>query len=133
LAAAYAPIEIANSLAPYLLIYDKQGNIVATSATLNGKPPIVPRGVLEYVQKHGADKGTWQPQPGMRQACAGIQTNANKAYTVITGRSLRTTEERITLLGEQVLFGWAMSLLAMLVVVTLQEVAMKRITQEVMV
>ncbi|MDB5151831.1 MAG: hypothetical protein JWR54_582 [Mucilaginibacter sp.] len=119
-------LEIAKTLSPYLIIYDSLGNVAAGSAVLNGKPLKLPQGVLVYIQKHGADHATWQPQPGVRQAMVGLSTNASKGYAVIAGRSLRKTDERIERLGEQVAFGWAMSLLAMLVVVTLQQMATKK-------
>ncbi|MDB5022569.1 MAG: hypothetical protein JWP78_324 [Mucilaginibacter sp.] len=118
---ATSPAEIAETLSPYLIIYDRSGNMAAGSAVLNGKPLKLPQGVLDYIRKHGADHATWQPQPGVRQAMVGLNT-AGKGYVVIAGRSLGKIEERIELLGEQVAFGWAMALLGMLVVVTLQQV-----------
>ena len=121
-------IEISQSLSPYLIIYDASGNIVAGSATLNGQPLKIPKGVIDYIQKNGKDAATWQPQTGVRQAMVGFST-ANKAYITVAGRSLRNTEERIVLLGEQVIFGWAMSLLGMFVVAFLQEWITKRIAQ----
>ncbi len=122
-----APAEISETLSPYLLIYDKTGNIIINGAILKGQPLKIPQGVLDYIQLHGADHATWQPIPGVRQAMIGIRSNAGgKSYTVIAGRSLRKIEERIGLLGEQVAFGWAMALLAILVVVTLQEYAAKK-------
>ena len=122
-----APMDISETLSPYIIIYDKVGNAVVNGAILNGKPLKIPQGVLDYIQTHGADHATWQPVPGVRQAMVGMRSNATgKSYTVIAGRSLRKIEERIGNLGEQVAFGWAMSLLAILVVVTLQEYAVKR-------
>lgn len=116
-------VEISQSLAPYLVIYDVAGNMVAGNAKLNGQPLKIPKGVIDYVDKNGKDAATWQPQPGVRQAMVGMR---GKNYLAFTGRSLRRIEERIAKLGEQVFFGWAMSLLAMLVVVVLQEVMVKR-------
>jgi hypothetical protein len=113
-------VEISQSLAPYLVIYDAAGNIAAGSATLNGKPLKIPQRVIDYVRKNGKDAASWQPVPGVRQAMVGFST-ANKAYVAVAGRSLRVTEERIERLGEQVAFGWGMSLLGMLVVAFLQE------------
>lgn len=125
-------IEISQSLSPYLVIYDGAGNIAAGSATLNGKPLKIPQGVIEYVQKNGKDAATWQPVPGVRQAMVGFST-ASKAFVIVAGRSLRKTEERIAQLGEQVLLGWGLSLIAMLVVVTLQEMVTKKLVQQQMV
>jgi hypothetical protein len=119
-------IEISQSLSPFLVIYNVNGNIAAGSATLNSKPLKIPQGVIEYVQKNGQDAATWQPVPGVRHAMVGLST-ANKAFVVVAGRSLRKIEERIAQLGEQVLLGWALSLVAMLVVVTLQEMLTKKL------
>jgi hypothetical protein len=118
-------IDISQSLSPYLIIYDASGKIAAGSATLNGKTLEIPKGVIDYIQKNGKDAATWQPVTGVRQAMVGFST-ANKAYVTVAGRSLRNVEERISLLGEQVLFGWAMSLLGMLAVAFLQSMMTKK-------
>lgn len=121
-----APVDISQTLSPYLIIYDKAGNMVVNGAVVNGKPLKIPQGVLNYIQQHGTDHATWQPQSGIREAMVGIRANtAGKSYTVIAGRSLRKIEERITLLGKQVAFGWVMSLVVMLMVVTIQQYAAK--------
>lgn len=123
-----APLEISETLSPYLIIYDRTGNLVANGALLNGKPLKIPQGVLDYVQKNGADKATWQPRQGVRQAMVAVRTNAaGKNYTVIAGRSLRKTEERIQTLAAQVAFGWALAVTAMLVVVTLQQMLLRKV------
>jgi hypothetical protein len=113
-------IEISQSFSPFLVIYDAAGNIVAGSATLNGKALKIPQGVITYIQKNGKDAASWQPQPGVRQAMVGF-SSANKAFIIVAGRSLKLTEERISLLGEQVALGWGLSLIGMLVIAFLQE------------
>lgn len=121
-------VEISKSLAPFFIIYDDAENIAATNATLNGKPIKIPPGVITYVQKNGSDAASWQPQLGVRQAMVAIHTTAGKGYIVVAGRSLRKVEERIALLGEQVLFGWACSLVAMFVIAFLQDVVKRKST-----
>jgi hypothetical protein len=121
-----AALEISQSLSPWLVIYDASGNITAGSAVLNGEAIKIPPGVIDYLKKNGRDAATWQPRPGVRQAMVGFST-ANKGYIVVAGRSLRLTEERIERLGEQVAFGWAMSLTGMLVVAFLQGLVAKKI------
>lgn len=118
-------IEISQGLSPYVTVYDPSGNMVAGSATLNGKPLHIPRGVIDYIRKNTRDAASWQPQPGVRQAMVGVST-AKGNYVVISGRSLAPTEERIARLGEQVLFGWVMSLIGMLVVAFLQDVIARK-------
>ena len=115
-------VEISKSLAPFFIIYDDAGNIAATNATLNGKPIKIPAGVITYIQKNGSDAASWQPQPGVRQAMVGLHTTTGKGYIVVAGRSLRKVEERIALLGEQVLFGWVCSLVVMFVIAFLLDV-----------
>jgi formate/nitrite transporter FocA (FNT family) len=95
---------------------------------LNGKALKIPQGVLDYIQKNGADAATWEPGKGVRQAMVGLLTNAaSKNYVVIAGRSLRKTENRIATLGSQVAFGWVLSLLSVLVVVTMQQLVTKKL------
>ena len=128
LMSATSAVEISQSLSPYVIIYDASGNIAAGSATLNGKVLKIPQGVIDYIQKNGRDAATWQPVPGVRQAMVGFST-ANKAYVAVAGRSFRYIEDRINLLSEQVVFGWAMSLLGMFVVAFLQEWITRRVPQ----
>lgn len=125
LAGTGSPIEISQSLSPFLVIYDAKGNLVAGNAVLNGQPLKIPQGVLNYIVKNHKDAASWQPQVGVRQAMVGFST-ANNAYIVVAGRSLQITEERIATLGSQLLFGWGMSLLAMLFVVFLQMLMIKK-------
>ncbi|MBS1525157.1 MAG: hypothetical protein JST19_05875 [Bacteroidetes bacterium] len=125
LTGANSQVEISRSLALWLIIYDMQGNVAASSARLDGAAPQFPKGVLNHTRSKGADAVTWQPRPGIRQATV---TVGAKDYTVVTGRSLRLTEERISLLGSQVLFGWVLSVLAMLVIAFLQEMVVQKPT-----
>lgn len=125
LTGALSPVDISQSLSPFLAIYTADGRIAASNGILNGAPPKIPQGALDNALKNGNGAVTWQPQLGLRQATVMVRT-ANKAI-VVSGRFLRKTEERISLLGQQVIFGWAMSMLAMLVVVSLQQVLINKL------
>jgi Ca2+/Na+ antiporter len=116
--------EMSKSFSPFIMIYDKAGNIAAGNTTLNGKLLTLPNGVIDYIQKNGHDMVSWQPQPGVRDAMVGIK--AAKGYTVIAGRSLHQVEERIATLGEQVLFGWVVSLIGMFIIIVIQEWVTKK-------
>lgn len=118
-------IDISQDLSPYLMVYDPSGNVVAGNATLNGKPLRIPQGVIDYIRKNGRDAASWQPAPGVRQAMVGVSTTRGR-FIVVAGRSLAPTEERIARLGEQVAFGWVMSLIAMLVVAFLQSLMIRK-------
>jgi len=86
-----AQVEIASSLAPFIMVFDSAGNVVASSATLHGKVPSFPGGVLDYTRQHGEDRVTWQPEPGVRMATVTIGTGNG---FVLAGRSLREVEVR---------------------------------------
>lgn len=103
-------VDISQSLSPFLAVYGSNGNIIASNVTLDGGAPKVPRGLLNNARNNGMVAVTWQPRAGVRQATVSIRA---KDYVVVAGRSLRITEERIDLLGEQVAFGWLMSLIGM--------------------
>ncbi|MDB5133007.1 MAG: hypothetical protein JWR02_2756 [Mucilaginibacter sp.] len=121
-------IEISKSLAPFIVIYDSGGNLIAANANLDGKALTIPKGVLNYIEKHGKDAATWQPRPGVRLAMVGMKSDAGKI--VIAGRSLRKVEERIARLGEQVLFGWGCSLIGLLIVVVFQDWMTKKYSRD---
>jgi hypothetical protein len=113
IAGAGQSIEISQSLSPYLIIYNSNGSIAASDATLDGNAPKLPQGVIDGTRNSGMKAVTWQPREGVRSATVSIMA---KNYVVIAGRSMRITEERISMLGQQVLFGWFMSLIGMAVI-----------------
>jgi hypothetical protein len=125
LAGTTTAIELSQDLSPYVVVYDTLGKAVAGTATLNGKPLKIPQGVINFIRKNGKDAASWQPEPGVRQAMVGFST-AKKDYIVVAGRSLAPVEERIGLLGEQVVFGWLMSLIGLLLVVFVQSLITKK-------
>jgi hypothetical protein len=118
------PVEITESLAPWLLVCDANGNALSNGALLDGKTPRLPQGVFDKAKKEGVNMVTWQPRPGVRQATVMVHTTVG--YTVVAGQSLTITEDHISMLGTQVVFGWMLSLVAMLVVVTVQEMMTRK-------
>lgn len=104
-----AKVDIARSLAPYIVVFDNAGNPIASSATLNGQIPTIPGGIFDEVRKNGEDRITWQPQSGVRSAIVVTQFKGGNGGFIMAGRSLREVELReeniqlITLLGWLVL------------------------------
>lgn len=84
-------VEIAESLAPFLIVFDNSGNILASSATLHNSVPTYPAGVLDFVRQKGQDRVTWQPEAGVRMATVVVRYNNG---FVMAGRSLREVEQR---------------------------------------
>jgi hypothetical protein len=82
-------VNINNSLAPFVIIYDKSGNIVSGSGYLNGHIPVVPYGVLTSSNNQDYSWVSWQPASNVR--IASVSVSANKYY-VLSGRSLKQVE-----------------------------------------
>ena len=87
-------VDIAKSLAPYIIIFDTNGKPVASSALLNGQTPTIPAGVFDDVRQTGEDRITWQPQPDVRSAIVVTQFRGPTPGFVLVGRSLREVEQR---------------------------------------
>jgi hypothetical protein len=108
-------VDIAKSLAPYVIIFDVSGNPIASSAQLDGQTPTIPPGVLDYVRQNGEDRITWQPQPGVRSAVVVTQYKGLNSGFVLAGRSLREVEKREDDIMQILLFGWIVMLFVTLV------------------
>lgn len=83
--------DIAQSPAPYLVIYDASGKVLAASATVGGNALIPPSGVFDSTPHRRFDAITWTPAPGVRSAV--IVMRYSRGY-VLAGRSLQYIEER---------------------------------------
>jgi hypothetical protein len=104
-------VEIANSLAPFIIVFDDSGRVLASSATLHGAIPVYPSGVLDYTRQNGEDRVTWQPENGVRMGT--VVVRYDKGF-ILAGRSLREVEIRIgnieKISGLAMLVIWAVSL-----------------------
>ena len=87
-------VDMAHSLAPFLIIFDDSGKVVASNALLDGSTPQLPNGVLDNVRKNGEDRITWQPESGVRIAAVIVPASGTSAGFVLAGRSLREVELR---------------------------------------
>ena len=109
-------IDILKSLAPFTIMYDKNGNVIRSNAVLNGKTPSIPKGVLTGTVRDsmgttqlGENRVTWQPQDGVRLAT--VVVAYNKGYIVV-GRNMREVEIREDQELKIVLLGWLIALVA---------------------
>jgi hypothetical protein len=102
------PIELARSLAPYLMIFDGSGNLVASSAQLHGQQPPFPASVLSAA-RDGQHRISWQPEPGVRSA---VVVQPWRGGFVVAGRSLRLVEEREERVMLLSAFMWVLTLAA---------------------
>ena len=110
-------VEISESLAPYLIMYDESTKQVTGSAVLHGNQPVLPPGVFLHAKNQLESRFTWQPELGVRQAVV-LRYVAQKGY-VLAGRSLREVEIRESMLLGFTFFGWITSLFGSLIAVSL--------------
>jgi len=104
-------IEMGKSLSPFIIIMDKNGKLLNSNATLNHIPQSFPKGLIDQTLKSGILARTWEPATGIREATVLTLAGQKKDIVVMAGRSLLKVEERIELLGEQILLGWGISLI----------------------
>jgi hypothetical protein len=100
-------IELAGSLNSYVMVFDAESRLVASSAQLNGQAPPFPPSVFDSARSRGQDRITWQPAAGIRSAVV-VQPWRNGF--VVVGRSLRLVEERIDQIFKLTGFAWLVTL-----------------------
>ncbi len=113
------PVDVAVSLAPFVVVYDATGRVLASSGALDGANPVPPAGVLEHATADEPNVVTWQPRDGVRVATVTARWGGG---TVMAGRSLREVERREDQVLLLVAAGW---------VVTLAAVALASIAAEI--
>jgi hypothetical protein len=103
-------VDVANSLAPFIVVYGSTGNVLAADGVLDGKAPMLPDGVLASATRTRRDAVTWQPREGVRVATITIPWNGG---TVTSGRSLRLVEDRESALELVVAAAWIATVFAL--------------------
>lgn len=84
------PVDIRDSLAPWIAVYDADGNPLASTGSFDGKPPVVPD--QARADAVGGERTfTWEPEGGLRMATV-VEPYAGG--TVVAARSMREVEIR---------------------------------------
>lgn len=112
-------VDIAQSLSPYQVFYDEQGNPDSGNGLLNGSLPNLPQGVFNYTRTYGEDRFTWQPEPGVRQAVVIVHLFGGGFS--MAGRSLREVEWRESQLELIVWLGWVLTIIGLFIVAFVAE------------
>ena len=99
-------VNIATSVAPFMMVFDANGTPIASSAQLNGQTPTIPSGIFDSVRQSGEDRITWQPQDGVRSAVIVTQFKGTSTGFVLAGRSLREVEKREDNILQLLNLGW---------------------------
>lgn len=111
-------VLIADSLAPFLIIYDSAGKELASSAALDGQTPVLPDGVLDSARQLGEDKISWQPRNGVRIATVIVSYPGG---FVLAGRNMREVERREAQVSAFAGMTWVLAMLATLAVIVFGE------------
>jgi hypothetical protein len=96
-------IDISKSLGAFVMVYDRNKRLLATSGMMGKEIPDYPKGVLDTVAQKGESRVTWQSQSGLRFATVAIPFE--NGY-IVAGQSLRETERLIDHIGNFVLLAW---------------------------
>jgi hypothetical protein len=110
-------IDVGRSLAPFVMLLDDRGTVLASSGALRGGVRRIPDGVLQHVRAAGEERMTWQPEPGIRIATVVVRVSSRAGGFVVVGRSLRETQARIAQFGTIVAAVWIGSLLGLLLLI----------------
>ena len=116
-------VDMATSLAPFLIVYDTRSAVVASSGRLDGTTPIVPSGVLSSARTTGEDRVSWEPAPGVRIAAVVVPYHDGE---VLAGRSLREVEQREVNTLAVALAGWIAAEVVLAVTVLSVEAVVER-------
>jgi len=114
-------VDISRSLKPFVMVFDRQNQLVATNARLNGQNPAVPSGVIDTARQKGENRVSWQPAHAVRAAVVAVAVPGSDGSVVLSGRSLQEVEEREASLSASLAAGWCVTLLATIVVVAFLE------------
>jgi hypothetical protein len=112
-------VDMASGLAPFVIVYGDTEEPLASSASLHGKTPKPPAGVLAHVRENGESRLTWQPERGVRIASVVVRVGGAEPSFVLAGRSLREVEGRIGQTGRLTALAWIAALAGSLILVAL--------------
>jgi hypothetical protein len=101
-----AAIDMASAPAPFIIVFDSQHRVLASSGHLNGRTPGLPAGVLAWVTAHGQDRITWQPRPGLREAAVIEPYRGLRPGFVLAAQSLQDISSQQRSLTWSVAYMW---------------------------
>jgi hypothetical protein len=105
-----ANVDMARSLSPFLIVYNDAGQPVGSTAQLDGKTPVPPEGIFNFVRQHGEERVSWQPvlgnAHGVRIAAVIERVNGAQPGFVLAGRNMREVEAREGQMAQMAGFAW---------------------------
>jgi hypothetical protein len=108
-------LDPSTDLSPFVIVYDKSGNVIASQAMIKGKTPNLPSDVFKLAPLEW--RFTWQPQSGVRIAAVVTSYQGPNSGYVLAGRSLKEVEVRESNLQFEIEAFWILSLLGSLALI----------------
>jgi hypothetical protein len=104
-------IDLRNNNNLFAVVTDGSQDVLASSAKLDDKNPLPPKGVFIYTKSHGSDNFTWQPAAKVRLATYVLSYGQapNNGF-IVTGQSLNQYEKRIQTYTWLALAAWTAAL-----------------------
>jgi hypothetical protein len=100
-------VDVNKSLAPVVIVLDKDLKVVDTNAKDLSGIPLPPTNSYKVTNPDEPHIFTWAPRPELREASViTFYTNKDKSGYVLVGRSLRETENIIHRIGLIVFTAW---------------------------
>lgn len=123
-------VEVDESLAPFVIVFDARQHVAASSGRLDGRTPEPPQGVLDHAASTGENRVTWEPRSGVRIATVVVAVDSGESGFVLAGRSLREAEDRIGMATKRFLAIYGGAMVLSLVVIMFFTLLEERIEQD---
>ncbi len=109
-------IDIAQSLSPWIAVYDQSDMPLESSGIINGAVPRLPKGVFDQAFGSlgkdtvitGQNRVTWQPEENVRSAIVVQHVTGKFSGFVVVGRNMREVEKREGRLSLMVSLAWVL-------------------------
>lgn len=119
-------LDIAQSLSPFIVLYNNEGRAIQSNALLHGQMPQIPAGLFEVVRKSGEHGVSWQPEKNIRIALVILKTNTSPNAFIAVGRSMIEVEERISRLITMIFIAWVLCMFILIITAAVNFIKRKR-------
>ena len=108
-------VDVERSIAPFVILYDSNGQPTDGTGKLNDTFPGLPQKITEHARTHSEYRLDWKPQANTRLAIVvRYYQNDQRAGFVLAGKNLRETNNQLSRLYILSAATWAITLVGML-------------------
>lgn len=101
-------VDMEQSLATCVQVYNASGKQVASNGYINAKPPVAPAGILAKARAEGEYPVSWQPSPAARMSAVVAYTGGEQGCYVLVARSLAESDKRVGALVKMIFICWVL-------------------------